>query len=104
MYMSADQKACHQWLIEFEKMPDDTDKFTSVLDQTLQAVNSDYEAKRYKNITLQLPLITLARKNLFFDWLKSHNKLGGQNKVPRLKNNREIMDEILVLNNAPDNG
>lgn len=98
MYMSAQDKGCHQWLIEFEKMPQDMERFVQSLDGTLQQVNSDYEAKRYKNLTLEKPLVTVARKGLFFDWLKSHNKLGGQNKVPRLANNRDIIDEMLAMN------
>ncbi|MFT3741066.1 MAG: GH3 auxin-responsive promoter family protein [Breznakibacter sp.] len=98
MYMSANDKGCHQWLIEFEKEPESMPLFNEALDSSLQKVNSDYEAKRYKNITLQMPVITMARKGLFFDWLKSHNKLGGQNKVPRLANNRDIIDEMLTMN------
>ena len=71
---------------------------TQLLDDTLKSVNSDYEAKRYKNLTLDLPQIVVARENLFVDWLKGKNKLGGQNKVPRLANNRDHMTELLTLN------
>lgn len=98
MYMDSNSKGCHQWLIEFEKQPNSLDRFTQILDRTLQSINSDYEAKRYKNITLEAPLLTVAREGLFFDWLKSLNKLGGQNKVPRLANNRDLMDDLLVMN------
>ncbi|SMO62270.1 GH3 auxin-responsive promoter [Saccharicrinis carchari] len=98
MYMSTDEKGRHQWIIEFEKKPDDLNLFAEELDKRLQEVNSDYEAKRYKNITLEAPKIEMARNNLFFDWLKKHGKLGGQNKVPRLSNNRDLMDELLQLN------
>ncbi len=72
--------------------------FVNVFDQTLQSVNSDYEAKRYKNMTLDLPQMVIARDNLFFDWLKTYKKVGGQNKVPRLQNNREIIEQLLEMN------
>ncbi|MDR0232755.1 MAG: GH3 auxin-responsive promoter family protein [Dysgonamonadaceae bacterium] len=99
VYMSSENKGRHQWIIEFEEEPVSLTEFTTVLDKTLQSLNSDYEAKRYKNITLDMPLITVARKNLFYDWLKERGKLGGQNKIPRLSNNREYMDILLILNN-----
>ncbi len=102
MYMSTEAKGRHQWIIEFEKMPDNIDHFTNELDLQLQALNSDYEAKRYKNITLEAPVIEIARRNLFFDWLKKHNKLGGQNKVPRLSNNRDLIEELLIINQKTD--
>ncbi len=98
VFMCADSKGAHQWLIEFDKMPNDLHVFTQLLDDTLKSVNSDYEAKRYKNLTLDLPQIVVARENLFVDWLKGKNKLGGQNKVPRLANNRDHMTELLTLN------
>ncbi len=98
MYMSTEVQGRHQWIIEFEKEPDDLNAFTHYLDKELQNVNSDYEAKRYKDITLAEPKIEIARKDLFFDWLKKHNKLGGQNKVPRLSNNRDLMEELLAIN------
>lgn len=98
LYMSTGTKGAHQWIIEFEKQPDSLDKFKEVLDKTLQNVNSDYEAKRYKDITLGPPDLVVARKGLFFDWMKSRNKLGGQNKVPRLSNNRDYLDDLLKLN------
>jgi len=98
LYMSAGTQGAHQWIIEFEKQPDSLDKFKEVLDKTLQDVNSDYEAKRYKDITLGPPELVVARKGLFFDWMKSRNKLGGQNKVPRLSNNRNYLDDLLKLN------
>lgn len=98
LYMSAGSKGAHQWLIEFEKAPDSLEKFRDVLDQGLQDVNSDYEAKRYKSITLDPPEIVVAREGLFFDWMKSRDKLGGQNKVPRLSNNREYIEGLLKMN------
>ena len=98
IFMDEGKKGGHQWLIEFEKMPSDLDKFTHILDITLQKVNSDYEAKRYKDITLDKPLITVAKRNLFYKWLKAKGKIGGQNKVPRLANDRKYIDELLELN------
>ncbi len=99
IFMDEETKGAHQWLIEFDQMPDNMVNFTELLDKTLQEINSDYEAKRYKNITLNGPDVVIARHHLFMDWLKSKNKLGGQNKIPRLANNREYIDELLALNN-----
>ena len=96
--MDGDAKCRHQWLIEFAKEPDDLGAFASLLDKKLQEINSDYEAKRYKDITLQHLEIVKARQGLFNDWLKSKGKLGGQHKVPRLNNNRDIMEQLLRLN------
>ena len=98
VFMDANAKCRHQWLIEFSKEPDDYQVFADLLDQRLQEVNSDYEAKRYKNITLQPLELIVARSGLFNDWLKLRGKLGGQNKVPRLSNERKHMDELLALN------
>jgi hypothetical protein len=98
IFMGSKTKGSHEWLIEFEKKPDDLNKFMEILDLNLQRLNSDYEAKRYKNSTLEIPKIQVARKNLFYDWLASKNKLGGQNKVPRLSNSREYLDELINLN------
>ncbi|MBN2165275.1 MAG: GH3 auxin-responsive promoter family protein [Marinilabiliaceae bacterium] len=98
LYMSAESKGAHQWIIEFEKKPVDTVKFVNELDQALKDLNSDYEAKRYKDLTLELPHLVIARENLFFDWMKQKKKLGGQNKVPKLSNNREFIDELLNMN------
>jgi hypothetical protein len=98
VYMSAENKGAHEWLIEFEKEPDCINKFTDVLDSTLMEQNSDYEAKRYKNITLERPHIIMAKQDLFFNWLKKKKKLGGQNKIPRLSNNREYIDDLLKMN------
>jgi hypothetical protein len=98
VYMSNEMKGRHQWLIEFEKAPADMELFTRTLDLALKELNSDYEAKRYKDMTLEMPEITLARNNLFHDWLKEIGKLGGQHKVPRLNNTRDIIDGILPFN------
>ena len=98
VFMDAEGHCRHQWLVEFAKEPADKAAFAQMLDKALQDINSDYEAKRFKNITLQpLELIT-ARSGLFNDWLKSRGKLGGQHKVPRLSNDRKIIDELLAMN------
>ena len=97
VFMDANAKCRHQWLIEFAKEPDDIVQFGSILDRKLQELNSDYEAKRYKDITLQHLEIIVARKGLFNDWLKMRGKLGGQHKVPRLSNSREHIDQLLAL-------
>ncbi|NPA38127.1 MAG: GH3 auxin-responsive promoter family protein [Chlorobi bacterium] len=98
VFMSQNSKGRHQWVIEFEKLPDNIEEFAKTLDNALQSLNSDYEAKRYKNMTLEPLEVIVARDGLFNDWLKSKNKLGGQHKVPRLANNREYIDELLDLN------
>ena len=98
VFMDANAKCRHQWLIEFSKSPNDLALFADLLDKRLQEINSDYEAKRYKDITLQHLEIIEARKGLFNDWLKMKGKLGGQHKVPRLSNSREHMEQLLTLN------
>jgi len=92
-------KGRHQWLIEFEKPPESMETFATCLDKALQALNSDYEAKRYKEISLQMPEVIPARENLFFDWMKAHDKLGGQHKIPNLSNTRHLIAELLQMNN-----
>ena len=98
VFMDANAKCRHQWLVEFSKSPNDLAQFARLLDQKLQEINSDYEAKRYKDITLQPLEIVEARKGLFNDWLKQRGKLGGQHKVPRLSNTREHIDQLMLLN------
>ena len=98
VFMDGDGKCRHQWLVEFAKAPEDVNMFAKILDMTLQQVNSDYEAKRYKDITLQPLELVVARKGLFHDWLASKGKLGGQHKVPRLSNNRTHIEEMLQFN------
>ena len=98
VFMDDHAKCRHQWLIEFNIPPKDVQEFATLLDERLQSLNSDYEAKRYKNITLQPLEIVTARRNLFNDWLKRHGKLGGQHKVPRLSNSREHIEELLKIN------
>ena len=97
VFMDANAKCRHQWLIEFSKEPDDITRFTALLDKKLQELNSDYEAKRYKDITLQPLQIVVARQGLFNEWLKQRGKLGGQHKVPRLSNSREQIEQLLAL-------
>jgi hypothetical protein len=94
VYIGSESKGSHEWLIEFEKSPDDPEKFISVLDETLKSVNSDYEAKRFKDLNLVKPVVRHVPKGTFYRWLREKNKLGGQNKVPRLANNREYIEEI----------
>lgn len=98
VFMGADGKCRHQWVVEFRKAPADVEAFADILDKALQQINSDYEAKRFKNLTLQRLEIITARPGLFNDWLKSRGKLGGQHKVPRLSNNRDIIEQIIALN------
>lgn len=98
VFMDANAKCYHQWLIEFHKKPESIDEFAEILDKSLQQINSDYEAKRSKNITLQQLQIVEAKQGLFDEWLKSKGKLGGQHKIPRLCNNRDIIEEIIALN------
>lgn len=97
IFMGEDTKGAHQWIIEFEQEPNDLQHFISLLDNTLKTLNSDYEAKRHKSITLDAPKITVARKNLFYDWMKQRGKVGGQNKIPRLANDRTYLDQLLSL-------
>ena len=97
VFMDQKAKCRHQWLVEFSVPPQDVQLFARILDQRLQELNSDYEAKRYKDITLQPLELIVARQGLFNDWLKSKGKLGGQHKVPRLSNSREHIEELLKL-------
>jgi len=101
IFMDENAKCRHQWLIEFSKEPDDLQQFARLLDTHLQEINSDYEAKRYKDITLQHLEIVKARRGLFEQWLKSKGKLGGQHKVPRLSNSRDHIEELLAMNTKP---
>ncbi len=97
VFMDATTRGSHEWIIEFEKNPADLNRFTDILDSTLQSVNSDYEAKRFKDINLVKPIIRSVPKGTFHNWLKSKNKLGGQNKVPRLSNTREYIEELYLF-------
>ncbi len=99
IYMGDKNKGGHEWLIEFDKTPNNMELFTQILDSTLKEVNSDYDAKRYKDMALQMPLVHSVPRGTFYNWLKNKGKLGGQNKVPRLSNSREYLDDILKLLN-----
>ena len=98
IFMKGKEKGAHEWLIEFKTPPKDIDYFNELFDNALKSLNSDYEAKRYNNMTLNKPKIHVARTQLFYDWLKQNNKLGGQHKIPRLSNTREYLEELMKLN------
>ena len=97
IFMTNQQKGAHEWIIEFKTKPDSIENFRKALDENLQSVNSDYEAKRYNNMTLNPLVLNVARENLFYDWLKQQDKLGGQHKVPRLSNERTYLESLLCL-------
>ncbi|WP_435415446.1 GH3 auxin-responsive promoter family protein [Polaribacter aestuariivivens] len=97
IFMDGKEKGGHEWIIEFEKSPKNVSFFTEMLDNALKAINSDYEAKRYQNMTLAAPKVHVANEGLFYSWLKKKGKLGGQHKVPRLSNSREFIEELLAL-------
>lgn len=96
VYMTSVEHGGHEWLIEFIKSPEDLNRFGILLDEKLREINSDYDAKRYNNMVLNPPIIKIAENGTFDNWLKSEGKLGGQNKIPRLSNNRVILEQILV--------
>jgi hypothetical protein len=97
IFMTNKQKGAHEWIIEFKTKPNSIENFRKALDENLQSVNSDYEAKRYNNMTLNPLVLNIARENLFYDWLKQEDKLGGQHKVPRLSNERTYLENLLKL-------
>ncbi len=97
VFMNGKGKGSHEWVIEFDKKPESLHFFTEILDNALKNCNSDYEAKRYNNMTLSMPKIHQVRKGLFYDWMKQKGKLGGQHKIPRLSNNRELIEELNQL-------
>ena len=98
IFMSSDKTGSHEWLIEFSDEPKDLEKFTKTLDENLKKINSDYEAKRYKDSTMKMPKVIKARPGLFYDWLSLKKRLGGQNKIPRLSNSRDYLEELKSLN------
>lgn len=100
IYMNDCQKGAHEWVIEFEKAPNDLDHFISLFDVALKTINSDYEAKRHKNLSLERPHVVVAKKGLFYEWMKSRGKVGGQNKIPRLSNDRQYLDQLIELNKS----
>jgi hypothetical protein len=97
IFMEGKEKGAHEWIIEFKTPPQNMEAFTVELDLALQQLNSDYEAKRYNNMTLNMPTVHTAREKLFYDWLKKHDKLGGQHKIPRLSNKRCYVEELLEM-------
>jgi hypothetical protein len=98
VFMSSNTQGAHEWLLEFTIPPADLDYFATLLDHALMAINSDYEAKRYRNLTLNKPIVHQAETGTFYRWLQERGKLGGQNKVPRLSNERKYLEELLELN------
>lgn len=96
-YIEAGKKGSHEWVIEFTKDPDDPERFRTLLDERLREINSDYDAKRYKDIALEAPLIHIVARGTFYNWMKKRGKLGGQNKVPRLANHREYLEDLMGM-------
>jgi hypothetical protein len=97
VFMDINSKGSHEWIIEFVKEPPDLGKFTEILDKSLKSVNSDYEAKRHKDLNLVMPVVRSVPSGTFNKWLKARNKLGGQNKVPRLSNTREYIEDLYKI-------
>lgn len=97
IYVTGSERGGHEWVIEFVEEPENLEDFIDTLDKTLKEVNSDYEAKRYKDLALRRPVVHKVKKGTFYEWMKKRGKLGGQNKVPRLSNTREYLDDILPL-------
>ncbi|MEG0499544.1 MAG: GH3 auxin-responsive promoter family protein, partial [Rikenellaceae bacterium] len=100
VFMHCGEKGSHEWIIEFRREPDDMPLFCNTLDKTLQSINSDYEAKRFNDTTLHFPKIASVPTGTFFRWMESRGRLGGQNKVPRLSNDRKYVDELLTFLDA----
>ncbi len=100
IYMKDNEKGAHEWMIEFQKEPEDLNQFITVFDEALKTINSDYEAKRYKNLSLELPHMVVAKEGLFYEWMRIRGKIGGQNKIPRLANDREYIDQLIELNTS----
>ncbi len=98
IFMKDTKSGSHEWVIEFQKEPENLAYFTEILDNALKAINSDYEAKRYHNMTLAMPIVHKTKKGLFYKWLKMKGKLGGQHKIPRLGNKRDFVEELLKMN------
>ena len=98
IFMKEREKGAHEWMIEFKKHPEDIIVFQKALDENLQSLNSDYEAKRYNNMTLNPLKVNIAREDLFYNWLKEQDKLGGQHKIPRLSNDRDYLEQLIKLN------
>lgn len=99
VFMKEKEKGAHEWMIEFKRNPDDLKAFTKRLDENIQTINSDYEAKRYNSMTLNELVLNVAQPDLFHLWLSKKDKLGGQNKIPRLSNDRSYLEQLIELNN-----
>lgn len=99
VYFSDNKAGGHEWIIEFEQKPAEFDRFVDLLDETLRRINSDYDAKRFKDMALVKPVVHMAPQGTFFKWMKQRGKIGGQHKVPRLANSREYVDSILQYMN-----
>jgi hypothetical protein len=97
VFMNTVSKGSHEWIIEFEKAPADLTLFINTLDNTLKSVNSDYEAKRFKDLNLVIPVVMPVPRGTFNKWLKTKDKMGGQNKVPRLSNSREYIEDLYII-------
>ena len=95
--MQNNQKGRHEWIVEFSRPPADLAAFGRFLDHKLREINSDYDAKRYKELVLLLPLLRHVPTGTFYEWMARRGKLGGQNKVPRLSNSREYVEGILEM-------
>ncbi len=100
VYMKENQRGAHEWVIEFEKQPNDLDHFVQLFDGALKTINSDYEAKRHRNLSLEMPHVVVAKPGLYYEWMKRRGKTGGQNKIPRLSNDRQYLDQLIELNNS----
>jgi len=98
IFMEGKNKGAHEWIIEFKTPPENLQHFERCLDETLQTLNSDYEAKRKNNVTLNMLKVHIAKEQLFYTWSKQNNKLGGQHKIPRLSNKRDYLEELLEIN------
>jgi hypothetical protein len=99
-YLRENQNGFHEWLIEFDREPNDLNSFRAFLDDALKSLNSDYEAKRFNNMILGMPIVRSVPKGTFYKWLKSKNKLGGQHKVPRLNNDRKYVEGVLYFSKS----
>ena len=99
IFMENNKKGAHEWFIEFSEEPNKNIKIDEIIDKELKKENSDYEAKRYNNFTLEKPKVVVGSKGVFMKWLEINNKLGGQNKIPRLSNNRKFIEKLIGLNN-----
>ena len=94
VFMADNNSGAHEWIVEFYTKPNDIEEFITCLDETLKELNSDYEAKRYKDMTLGRPILISAPRDTFYQWMKKRNKIGGQNKIPRLSNDRQYLDQL----------